>query len=105
MRVFVRLLSLGKKAWVDERREMTEVESGSITSAGRLTSDILERPTSNETQCVCVADAERGCTHTYRGYGVSNNKLVEKKEKLKHLASTKFTCSKFSAASESTQDL
>lgn len=37
---------------MDERREMTEVESGSIMSAGRLTSDILERPVSNETRCM-----------------------------------------------------
>lgn len=35
---------------MDESRELTEVESGSIMSVGRLTSDILERPVSQETQ-------------------------------------------------------
>lgn len=38
----------GKKAWADGRREPTEVKSGSIMSVGRLISDILQRPVSEE---------------------------------------------------------
>lgn len=34
-------ICLGKKAWADETRALTEAENGSIMSVGRLTSDIL----------------------------------------------------------------
>ncbi len=51
------------KAWVDERRELTE--NGSIMSVGRLTSDILERPDSEETKTVHLSKMTNVVTHTH----------------------------------------
>ena len=53
-------------AGVDERRELTEVENGSIMSVGRLTSDILERPISEKNKdSTSVKDAECSSVHAH----------------------------------------
>lgn len=54
---------------MDERKEMTEVESGSIMSVGRLTSDILERPIYNEELTVLeYVDVRHSYTHEHTNY-------------------------------------
>lgn len=39
-------------------------ENGSMISVGRLTSDILERPVSEEIQRICQIQQMESCTHT-----------------------------------------